>query len=880
MEKFLRHVRTLHARARQGLGWLLLTAVFLIGCQQQDLAASADLLSTPTPQPTPTLASGAPQPAPPTPPLATAVVDTAVPLPTLTAPAPPTATPLPQERVEIGQDALAQGDFSAAAAHFDAGLLSTVLDETEQLDALFGLGVAQLAERQYEAAATAFNDLLALTDAAPFSTYFRLGQALTGAGDLTGAMEAYQTFLAANPETAAYVAPLIADLYFALDDRANGVAALETAVAADAHRITAVNNRFRLAELLLADGRVDDAIAQYDAIIAVAQTEFTRGQATYLAGQAELNRGANEAAFARFQTGISQYPGAYESYLGLVQLVEAGVPVDEFQRGLVNYHAQSYEPCVAAFDRYLAGVADTPRAEALLFSAYCYEGVGNVEAALAQLDRYAAALPVQAQWERAELLRRVGNTSAALDAYQSLLDTYPTADAAPDAAWQGALLARSAGDPERAIALLRRLGGDYPTADRAAEALFDAGWLAYQQGDVETAVTLWRQSASGYPGREFGAASLLWLLRTLPTHTTPTVAATATASADAAVTPLATAQISPTATITTTTELTPTQPTPAPDPLALRAEMEALAETFAPRIDYYGLRVYHVVNGERPFTSPLAFNPTASETAARAAVTDANAWLQDQLGLAPGTAVADLDPQLAADPRLRLGEKLWQMGLLEAAKLELEPVRAAASDDALRSYQLALYFRDLGLYRSSILAAETAMRLTGVNVFTAPRALAQLAYPTYYADLMLPLAEQYGYDPRVQFALVRQESLFESFARSGAAANGLSQVIPDTGAYIAQQLGWPDYELEDLYKPHVGLNFGAFYLAQQLDTFDGNVHAALAAYNAGPGNAARWHAVAGDDLDLYLETVNFWETRLYIERIYVGYAIYEMLYGE
>ncbi len=112
-------------------------------------------------------------------------------------------------------------------------------------------------------------------------------------------------------------------------------------------------------------------------------------------------------------------------------------------------------------------------------------------------------------------------------------------------------------------------------------------------------------------------------------------------------------------------------------------------------------------------------------------------------------------------------------------------------------------------------------------------------------------------------------------------AQGLSQVIPDTGAYIAQQLQWPEnYENADLYKPYVGVVFGAHYLSTQLEAFDGDVHAALAAYNAGPGNAIRWYETAGSDLDQYVETVDFNETRLYIERIYSGFNIYRHLYAD
>jgi soluble lytic murein transglycosylase len=264
---------------------------------------------------------------------------------------------------------------------------------------------------------------------------------------------------------------------------------------------------------------------------------------------------------------------------------------------------------------------------------------------------------------------------------------------------------------------------------------------------------------------------------------------------------------------------------------------------------------------------------------------EAEAWLREQLAaegrtVGVGRSLSGLPPEIRDDSRRVLGEALWKLGLYEDAKRELETLRESFSNDMLASYQLSLYFRDLGLYRSSIIAATSVLSAAGVSLYDAPLFLGRLSFPAYYDDLVLPLAEHYGYDPRLQFALIRQESLFESFATSSAVAQGLSQVIPDTGAYIAGRLGWPDYENEDLYRPVVGLIFGAYYLDQQLQTFDDHVHVALSAYNGGPGNAARWYEQAGDDLDLYLETVDFAETRLYIMRIYEGFRAYSYLYGE
>ena len=83
----------------------------------------------------------------------------------------------------------------------------------------------------------------------------------------------------------------------------------------------------------------------------------------------------------------------------------------------------------------------------------------------------------------------------------------------------------------------------------------------------------------------------------------------------------------------------------------------------------------------------------------------AEIWLRDNLGLDEDTDVRSLSSELAADGRLIRGEKLWELGLRAEAKRELESLRSDYADDPVASYQLALYFRDLGLFRSSILAA-------------------------------------------------------------------------------------------------------------------------------------------------------------------------------
>ncbi len=123
--------------------------------------------------------------------------------------------------------------------------------------------------------------------------------------------------------------------------------------------------------------------------------------------------------------------------------------------------------------------------------------------------------------------------------------------------------------------------------------------------------------------------------------------------------------------------------------------------------------------------------------------------------------------------------------------------------------------------------------------------------------------------------------MFEGIATSSASANGLMQIIPDTGQWIATQLRWPSYQQRDLYRPLVSIKFGVYYLSAAVSTcLAGNMIAAWAGYNGGPTRAAnRLKAVQGD-IDLFVEEISIAETRLYIERLREYLAMYQRLYGQ
>ena len=153
-----------------------------------------------------------------------------------------------------------------------------------------------------------------------------------------------------------------------------------------------------------------------------------------------------------------------------------------------------------------------------------------------------------------------------------------------------------------------------------------------------------------------------------------------------------------------------------------------------------------------------------------------------------------------------------------------------------------------------------------------------LAYPLTYLEATLEAAGSFGIDPLLLLALVREESRFDPGVVSASGAVGLTQKMPATAAMLAAELDLVDYDLRD---PEDSLLFGAAYLRKMLDRFHDNLALALAAYNAGPGNARYWVG-AFDTLppDVWLLLEPFDETRRYIIRVVGSYHRYRQLYGE
>jgi soluble lytic murein transglycosylase len=140
-------------------------------------------------------------------------------------------------------------------------------------------------------------------------------------------------------------------------------------------------------------------------------------------------------------------------------------------------------------------------------------------------------------------------------------------------------------------------------------------------------------------------------------------------------------------------------------------------------------------------------------------------------------------------------------------------------------------------------------------------AIRELTLPLRHEDVIRQQADEKGVDAALIAAVIYAESKFED-QESSAGARGLMQITPDAADTIAKNSEATSFELEDLGDPEINIRYGTFLLRELLDRYDGDEAAALAAYNAGPGNADKWGGA-----DLTVEEIPFPETRAYVEEV-------------
>ncbi len=144
---------------------------------------------------------------------------------------------------------------------------------------------------------------------------------------------------------------------------------------------------------------------------------------------------------------------------------------------------------------------------------------------------------------------------------------------------------------------------------------------------------------------------------------------------------------------------------------------------------------------------------------------------------------------------------------------------------------------------------------------TIDRAIQELTLPLRHEDVIRQQSREKNVDAALIAAVIYSESKF-SDRTSSAGARGLMQITPEAANEIERLSGGTTFRLKDLGDPEINIRYGTFLLHELLDRYEGDVAAALAAYNAGPANADRW---GGSELTV--ASIPFPETRAYVEEV-------------
>ncbi len=783
------------------------------------------------------------------------VLDPSLPTSTLASVLTATATPTPapvatlsnEARVESGDKAFFYGDWDAALREYE-GALSGSNDDGLRAAALLGMGRTYIELDRLPEALETLNTLLGLypdSDQAP-AAYFALAQVHEAEGDAAGAAEAYSKYLEARPGVLdAYIQEQRGDALFAAGDYANARSAYEVAIAAPQMGDT-FGLQVKVGNVYSAQQNYEAAILAYQNVYNATANDYIKAEMDLLMGRAYQALGDNAQTYILFQHAVANFPLAYSSYAALVELVTAGEPVDEFQRGLVDYYAATnsfdgghelYSVAIAAFDRYLESAPADHSDAAHYYRALALRATQDYAGAINEFDHMIAEHAFDVHWVDAYSEKAItqwiyqDDYDGAIETLLGFVSAYPSQSAAAEFLLTAGRAAINGGRLTRASEILPRIANEYPASEYAYDALFLAGICRYRLDDYLGAQSLFQRANEAALGLEQQSQSLFWVAKSLQVQGNEDNARS------------------------TWQQVVTLDPT-----------------------GYYSERAADLLAGRASFeagTYSLDYDVEAERS-------EAEAWIISKFDLPADTDLSNAAP-LQSDARFVRGSELWHLGEYQLARAEFENLRQDLTTDPANSYRLANYLIGLGLYRTGIFAAREVLSMAGMSdaaTFTAPVYFNRVRFGAYYRDIVDTEARGEAIDPLFIYGMMRQESLFEGFVTSSAGARGLLQILPGTGQEVATLSGWPpNFTADDLYRPAVSIRLGVDYLAIQLHAFDNDLATALAAYNGGPGNASYWNGLANGDPDLFVEVIQFGETRDHIRSVYELFDIYRDLYS-
>jgi soluble lytic murein transglycosylase len=193
---------------------------------------------------------------------------------------------------------------------------------------------------------------------------------------------------------------------------------------------------------------------------------------------------------------------------------------------------------------------------------------------------------------------------------------------------------------------------------------------------------------------------------------------------------------------------------------------------------------------------------------------------------------------------------------------------------------IAGVYEDQGSYSHAIVTIKRAVpSYFSAEMSQLPRPVWEALFPRPFWSELKRESLKNQLDPYLVASLIRQESEFNPAAISPANAMGLMQLLPTVGKGVARELRIRHFSRDQLLQPNTNLQLGTHYFKQFVDRYGGHIEYALAAYNAGANRVEDWRN-NGDfkDMDEFVESIPFTETREYVQAILRNAVLYRSLY--
>jgi soluble lytic murein transglycosylase len=421
-------------------------------------------------------------------------------------------------------------------------------------------------------------------------------------------------------------------------------------------------------------------------------------------------------------------------------------------------------------------------------------------------------------------LTNLDDYDGAINIYKKLIEIFPSSNFADDSLYRAGRIHYIAGDLQNAAFYYQRMIDEYPSGDRISDAYWELGWIQYRLQEYDSSLYTFDAMSKHFKGTSLEEKSLFWKTKSL-------------------------------------------------EKLGRKQEaIEGYKSVFSVNsFSYYGFESANAlknlgINVDFPAINKELDpeNPEISEV-----IPEIYGYLEPQIVLSKEEAT-----------HINKAKELLFIEFFDSAASEVEASGEEIDANLSKILEIStMYLKSKDYENSILLVQRNYKKLSSGLTGREKDYYYYLFYPFAYKDYIKKYANTYGIDENFILAIIREESRFKADAGSHAGAQGLMQIMPATGKNIASQLGISNFDNSMLHDPEKSIMMGTYYISQQLKNFGNNKYYALGAYNGGPGAMQRWINSYGSlDIDEFIESITYDETKNYIKKVMESYYIYNMLY--